>query len=70
MEDPDGLEHRVRTIAESLTVGVAMADAADWRVEYANPAFEGWFPRPPGVDTIEGRLADLDPEKARPRLST
>lgn len=69
MADPDGLEHRVRTIAESLTVGVAMADAADWRVEYANPAFDGWFPRPPGVDTIEGRLADLDPEKARRRIT-
>jgi serine phosphatase RsbU (regulator of sigma subunit) len=67
MGEADG--QNVLAIAESLTVGFAMADADGWRVEYANPAFEKWFPAPPGEDTIVARLAGLDPERARKRIA-
>ena len=69
MDEADGLNQSVLAIAESLTAGFAMADADEWRVEYANQVFEQWFPGPAGEDTIVTRLAGLDPERARKRIA-
>lgn len=59
----------IRAVADSLAVGFAIADAVEWRVEYANLAFEKWFPRPPGDDLLVERLTGLDVERARKRIA-
>ena len=58
-----------RTAADALAVGWAVADPVDWRVEYANVAFEAWFPREPGDDLLTKRLADLNTDRANKRIA-
>ena len=65
-DDPAAI---IRAVADSLAVGFAIADAVEWRVEYANLAFEKWFPRPPGDDLLVERLTGLDVERARKRIA-
>lgn len=64
--DTDLLRHTLQT----LSWGVAVADADEWRVEFENARFFRWFP-PTGtdIDTLAGRMSDLKEERARARLA-
>jgi serine phosphatase RsbU (regulator of sigma subunit) len=55
--------------ADALAVGWAIADTVDWRVEYANAAFDTWFPSRHGDDLLAERLDGLQTERARKRIS-
>ncbi len=68
MAEPDGLKPEVESLVDSLTVGFAIADPSEWRIEYANQAFEDWFPKPSGDDLLAERLAGLDTERANRRI--
>ena len=59
----------IRAAADALSVGWVIADPVEWRVEYANLAFETWFPPPPGDDLLAKRLDDLNMDRARQRIA-
>ena len=68
MAEPDGPKPGVESLVDSLTVGFAIADPSEWRIEYANGAFEDWFPKPSGNDLLAERLAGLNAGRARRRI--
>ncbi len=57
------------TAVNSITVGVAIADIDDWRIEYVNRSFDEWFPRSLPEDFLFDRLIGLNVKRARSRVS-
>jgi len=56
---------------QALSVGVAVADPETWALRFENGKFFEWFPMnvaAEGEDTLESRIPDLDPARARERL--
>jgi len=53
-----------------LGTGIALAMPASWEITLSNPAFDRWFPRQEGGDSLVTRLPGFIPETAAPRLSS
>ena len=56
------------SLANSFSVGLAIAGTEDWCVEYANQRFQEWFPAPADDPSLAGRLAGLNVDRARRRI--
>jgi adenylate cyclase len=56
-------------IVQSLSVGIALVDPADWSIAFENAKFFQWFP-PPAADgdDLRARLTGVDLERAAQRL--
>jgi class 3 adenylate cyclase len=73
--EPENADRRPETadfyrhLAQTLGVGVAVADPDTWRIEFENAAFFEWFgPDAELEETITGRIPGFDPEKAGARF--
>ncbi|MFT5424651.1 MAG: serine phosphatase RsbU (regulator of sigma subunit) [Phycisphaerales bacterium] len=64
----DGQRIGIEDSADSLAVGIALADAQTWRVEYTNRAFESWFAASTESNDLADRLPELNRERASKRL--
>jgi adenylate cyclase len=59
----------LRSVLQSLGVGVAVCDPATWGVEFENASFFQWFPSDGETESMLGeRVPGRDPERARKRL--
>ncbi|WP_207061480.1 adenylate/guanylate cyclase domain-containing protein [Motiliproteus sp. SC1-56] len=56
-------------LLQGLGLGVAVVDPEDWRLHYENARFFDWFPPAEEDDSLGGRMAALDGDKARQRLA-
>ncbi len=62
-------EATFRELLQSLDLGVALVDAADWQILFENAQFFRWFPPGTGdVETLADRLPDLNQDRAVSRL--
>lgn len=68
MSEADPAEGYVEALASSLSVGFAIVDSGNWRVEYANQRFQDWFPARSEDPSLAGRLTGLKVDRARRRL--
>jgi adenylate cyclase len=60
----------LRNALQTLSVGVALADAEDWRIDFENARFFRWFPPTDSDDdTLGARMGDLKEERARARVA-
>jgi hypothetical protein len=58
----------LRSLADSFSVGLAIAGTEDWCVEYANQRFQEWFPASADDLSLPGRLAGFNEDRARRRI--
>jgi adenylate cyclase len=60
----------LRTALQSLSVGVAVVDLADWSVAFENAKFFGWFPAPveDASANLEARMPGVALDRAMRRL--
>jgi serine phosphatase RsbU (regulator of sigma subunit) len=68
MTDANRADGYVEALANSLTVGFAIAGSADWRVEYSNQKFQEWFSPPSDDLSLASCLPDLKEDRARRRI--
>jgi DNA-binding NtrC family response regulator len=68
MSDTNHADRFVEALANSPTIGFAIAGGANWRVEYANQRFQEWFPAPSDDLSLTRRLPGLNEERARRKI--
>jgi serine phosphatase RsbU (regulator of sigma subunit) len=68
MGQPDPSAQRLQAVADTLIVGLAIADPATWKVTYQNRTFAEWFPAPSRDDSLAGRFQSLREDRARRRI--
>ena len=69
VEGVQGSETLLKPLLQSLKSAVAVADLEDWSIIFENARFFQWFTPSGEIDeTLEQRLPDLDPLRARTRL--
>jgi class 3 adenylate cyclase len=72
MSNPDSLlldEERLKKIAQTLKIGVAIVDLDGWRVLFENASFFKWFsPNSDADESLMERLPGLNPDRVQARM--